>query len=214
MKYDLIYKDYPEYFGSNPDKLLADHYRSISKKSPVLDIGAGQGRNSVFLAENGYKVEALDQSIEGIKIIKRIAEKNKLEINAVNSDFVNFKQQNKYYSAILCFGIIQELSRQSINILIDKINKWTVTGGYIFLTAFSTLDPSFSNVSLKWKIIGKNSYQDNEGAIKTYLEPNEVLELFSNAEIIYHREEFGPIHTHSDGSKHQHGKIEMISKIQ
>ncbi|ADE02113.1 class I SAM-dependent methyltransferase [Haloferax volcanii] len=35
----------------------------------ALDVAAGSGRNALFLAANGYRVDALDQSSEGLSII-------------------------------------------------------------------------------------------------------------------------------------------------
>jgi SAM-dependent methyltransferase len=41
----------------------------------ALDIATGTGRNAVFLAENGYTVDALDKSREGLRIARENAEK-------------------------------------------------------------------------------------------------------------------------------------------
>ena len=47
----------------------------------ALDIATGTGRNAVFLAENGYTVDALDRSREGLEIARENAEKRDVEHN-------------------------------------------------------------------------------------------------------------------------------------
>lgn len=43
-------------------------------KTHILEIGAGQGRDTLFFAENGLKVTALDYSGEGVEAIMRKAQ--------------------------------------------------------------------------------------------------------------------------------------------
>lgn len=40
----------------------------------ALDVACGTGRNAVFLASQGYAVDAIDQSVEGLRITRRNAE--------------------------------------------------------------------------------------------------------------------------------------------
>jgi SAM-dependent methyltransferase len=45
----------------SPSRIVKDHY-VLSHKGKALDIAAGSGRNSVFLARHGFSVEAVDIS--------------------------------------------------------------------------------------------------------------------------------------------------------
>jgi len=44
-----------------------EKFLPLIPKGRALDIGAGQGRNSIFLAKNGFEVEAIDLIPEGLK---------------------------------------------------------------------------------------------------------------------------------------------------
>ena len=73
MNYDKKYKETKEYFGKEPAGILKEHYQKIDKSKPVLDIGAGQGRNALFFAKEGYEVDAIDESKVSIEIVSTLA---------------------------------------------------------------------------------------------------------------------------------------------
>ena len=56
----------------------------------LLELGAGHGRDSIFLALNGIQVEALDYSMAGVEIILNKAKKEKgLRLNSKTFDVRN-----------------------------------------------------------------------------------------------------------------------------
>jgi SAM-dependent methyltransferase len=52
----------------------------------ALDLACGGGRNSIYLAENGWEVSAVDASVEGLKLARLRAAERKVEIEFVNAD--------------------------------------------------------------------------------------------------------------------------------
>jgi len=60
-------------FAKGPTNDIADFYRNLKPNSDILDVGCGEGRNSVFLTEQGHKVDAFDLSESGIEKAKSIA---------------------------------------------------------------------------------------------------------------------------------------------
>jgi SAM-dependent methyltransferase len=52
----------------------------------ALDLACGGGRNSIYLAENGWQVCAVDASAEGLKIARLRAAERKVEIGLVKAD--------------------------------------------------------------------------------------------------------------------------------
>jgi 2-polyprenyl-3-methyl-5-hydroxy-6-metoxy-1,4-benzoquinol methylase len=61
VNYDKVYAENPAYFG-NPFPEVIDYFKRQSKKGKLLDVGCGQGRNAIPLAELGYQVHAIDTS--------------------------------------------------------------------------------------------------------------------------------------------------------
>lgn len=96
--------------------------------------------------------------------------------------------------------------------LVKNVNTWTSLGSLVFVTAFTTGDPTFERNAKNFRKIGKNSFENNEGAAYTYLEDNEILSLFKNFKALYHHEGLGPEHRHGDRPPHRHASVEAVFK--
>ena len=109
MTYNKTYKNTAHVFGSDPEKILKKYASEIDKSRPILDIGVGQGRNSFYLAKMGFHIDSIDPSSVSIEHVLNISQKENLKINAYQNGFHEFVPNNKPYSAILLFGLIQIL---------------------------------------------------------------------------------------------------------
>ena len=68
-------------FNPQPNRFIKsfiEQYQAPSDNIRILDIGMGQGRNSIWLAQQGYHVTGFDPSVEGIRIVKSRARELKL----------------------------------------------------------------------------------------------------------------------------------------
>ena len=126
-----------------------------------------------------------------------------------HSPFEDFVTEPGSYCGILLFGLIQELSWESIHLLLEKVPLWSAKEAFIFVSGFTIEDPSYAEMS-RGKQIGENSFMDTDGNIHTYLEPNEILQLFSDHEAFHHWEGLGPLHKHGDGPEHRHGSVRAV----
>ncbi|KAA3636156.1 MAG: class I SAM-dependent methyltransferase [Calditrichaeota bacterium] len=214
FSYDKKYSSHSAVFGENPEKILVDHFKKIENSKPVLDIGAGQGRHALFLAENGYAVEALEPSEVGIKQMEQVSSEKSLPLFLTHADIKTFEAKADAYSAVLLFGILQVLPREEIEDLLQSIKKWTSLGSMIFVIAFSTEEPSYAKHKQDDKEVGKHSYLDAKGFLRTYLEPNEILQLFADYEVVHHDEHLTEAHHHGDGNIHRHAVIEAVFRVQ
>jgi cyclopropane fatty-acyl-phospholipid synthase-like methyltransferase len=210
MKYDEAYSNIEHVFGDRPEKILEKHFKKLSGIRPVLDIGAGQGRHALFLAREGFNVDAVDPSRVAIETLSEKAAKEKLSIRTHQCGFEDFVPQTDYYAGIAVFGLIQTLDWESIGRLIDKIDRWTGPGSLVFVTIFTTADPLYDHHSQTWIKIGNNSFSNKDGSIRTYLDPGEILELFGQYETVHHWEGMGPRHRHGDGPLEQHAMAEAV----
>ncbi|MBN1211015.1 MAG: hypothetical protein JXA92_00415 [candidate division Zixibacteria bacterium] len=101
---------------------------------------------------------------------------------------------------------------EEIELLVKSVDSWTSLGSLVFISAFTTEDPSYEISVKKFRKIGKNSFENDEGAVHTYLEENEILSLFKNYSVLYHQEGMGPEHHHGYRPSHRHAMTEVVFK--
>jgi 2-polyprenyl-3-methyl-5-hydroxy-6-metoxy-1,4-benzoquinol methylase len=82
VMFNNIYATKKPGFSTEPNALLMSMIEG-RKPGRALDIGMGQGRNSVFLALKGWDVTGFDMSDEGIAIARRNAERAGVKVNAI-----------------------------------------------------------------------------------------------------------------------------------
>ena len=76
-------------FSRKPNAFLADMIRGRTPGT-ALDVGMGQGRNAIFLAEQGWQVTGFDISDQGVKQARAEANRLHLKLNAVVASWDNF----------------------------------------------------------------------------------------------------------------------------
>ena len=97
--YDKHYRE-PDYFGEPYPELLT-FFQDHESKGKVLDLGCGQGRDSIALARMGYSVTGVDISKVGISQMMSIAKKEKLAITGLVADIYNYKIDESIDIAVL-----------------------------------------------------------------------------------------------------------------
>jgi hypothetical protein len=213
-EYDEIYGNVQDFFGAAPDSLLTRFYRWIDLASPVLDIGAGQGRHTLFLARKGFTVDAIDLSEVSIRTVSELASREHLRVKTYHCGFSEFSSEGDVYSGVLLFGLLQILCWEEIGLLKTRLDGWTENGSLLLVTAFTTDDPSYEVCSKDWKQIGKNSYEDPHSEVRTFLESGEVTEVFEGYRVLHHWEGMGPEHRHGENPPHRHGRVEAVFEKQ
>lgn len=77
-------------FKTAPNAFLVESMRSIEPGGKALDVGAGMGRNGVYLAKLGWDVTGIDLSAEGLAVMKADAEKAGLKIETVKTSYEDY----------------------------------------------------------------------------------------------------------------------------
>ena len=93
--FDDEYDEKPEMFG-HPYEELQDYFSRYPIRGTLLDLGCGQGRDSIFLARVGYQVTAVDSSKIGVKQMMDKAQSQGLEIDGIVSDAIDLKVGTRF----------------------------------------------------------------------------------------------------------------------
>jgi SAM-dependent methyltransferase len=206
--YDETYAASAAVFGDEPDRLLVDHLGLLDRKSRVLDVGAGQGRHALFLAGEGFGVDALEPSAVGAAQIAAKAEAAGLSVRVVPGRFEDLPREAAY-GTVLVMGLIPDLREDQIAGLLGHARSWLLPGGLLFVTGFTTEDPSFGTWRTRRKV-GIASFADESGRVRTFLEPGAILSLATGFEPVFHRDGLGPWHRHGGGPPERHARFEAI----
>ena len=175
-----------------PSKDIVGVSEKLREESSVLDIGCGDGRNSIYLAKKGFKVTAFDISKYAIKKIKYIAKKEGLQINAFVQDMTTFSFLKKF-DLIINHGSLHLIERSEWSQLIKKMKENTNKNGYNIHAVFTdTIEPP----------------EELRPFCKGLFREGEIFEYY-NDWIIELKQSYVLEDEHPGGIKHKH----MINKI-
>jgi len=110
-EWDRKYSEGEYVSGVNPSRLLTELLPLIPL-GKALDIACGEGRNSIYLARQGFEVDAVD--ISGVAIKRGREAANGLSVNFIAQDLESFRIPTDTYDLIINFNYIQRTLVQDI----------------------------------------------------------------------------------------------------
>jgi SAM-dependent methyltransferase len=155
-----------------PASFLEDNIDLIEACIPVgsrtLDLAAGEGRNSLFLASRGFKVDAVDFSLEGLRRIRQRATTSSLKVQTVVVDLDHFTVSPCCYSFIINFFFLQRS-------LFESMAEGLRPGGLLIFETYTTLHQQLN--------------PERRMRRNFLLEPGELEHAFPTLELLAYREE-------------------------
>jgi SAM-dependent methyltransferase len=79
------------FYGTEPNEFLREHCSAIRRGGDVLCLAEGEGRNAVFLAQQGFRPVAVDQSAVGLKKAEQLAGERGARIETVVADLDGYR---------------------------------------------------------------------------------------------------------------------------
>lgn len=108
----------------------------------LLDIGCGNGRDSLFFAKNGLKVTGIDSSDSAIRKLNK--QRQNSDIEFICCDYAKtdiFKKRN--YDFCYCRFFIHAITERQENILLQRVHKVLNEKGLFFIEVRSVKDELF-----------------------------------------------------------------------
>jgi tellurite methyltransferase len=130
-----------------PDKTVVEMVGKLDRSiiRNVLDLGCGTGRHTLFLAQAGFEVSAVDSSPEALSILgKQINEKG-IRVNVLQGDYFDDLFAGDSFDFVLAYNVIYHGSRDSFRNTIRLIRRWLKPGGWFFFTCPTRQDDKFGN---------------------------------------------------------------------
>ena len=87
-------------FGTEPNEWLRRHATVWKAGSKILCIADGEGRNSIWLALQGHRVQAFDISDVGVAKARRLAKVNQVEVDFRVTGCDDFAWKTEHYDGV------------------------------------------------------------------------------------------------------------------
>lgn len=92
--------------GNEPAAYLRDHRDYLPPRGLACDLGAGQGRNAVFLAQHGLEVVAVDFSLAALDQCGVRAREHHVTLHRLAADLGNFPLPEGAFDCIINFNFL------------------------------------------------------------------------------------------------------------
>ena len=89
-------------WSSAPNRTVADEVGGLTAGT-ALDLGAGEGRNALWLAERGWSVTAVDFSAVGLDKARAIARQRRLQLTTVVADVTRYHPKQTYDLVLIAY---------------------------------------------------------------------------------------------------------------
>lgn len=165
-------------FGEGPNGYLASKAALLSSDGRALSIADGEGRNSVWLAQQGLKVDAFDFSPTGVRKAERLARKRGVDVKHSVSEMFQWNWTPSTYDVVAAI-FIQFLEPHERDRLFPLINQTLKPGGLLILQGYRLEQLNYGT--------GGPSEPDHlytEAMIRAALRDMDILEVLSYDERI------------------------------
>jgi len=98
----------------------------------AIDLGAGEGRNAVWLATRGWTATAVDFSQVGLDKADQLAAEHGVEINTVRADATTWQPDAPVDLVVLSY---LQLPSEQQRVVLDHAVTWLDPGGTLFVIA-------------------------------------------------------------------------------
>lgn len=171
---------------------MSDFLKTWSIRAPVgraLDIGAGVGNQSRWLASKGFEVDAVEIHPRQLKTLKQTADGMGVTVHAI--DICQFDLAPRRYSLIAALAVFHFIAPSQMNPLAERLQESLTPGGLLLAQVLTTDDPGFDEAQEEgFKVIEDNTFAvDPPANLIHYFEKNELRRLFSHLEVLHYKTE-------------------------
>jgi cyclopropane fatty-acyl-phospholipid synthase-like methyltransferase len=123
-------------FGTAPAQFLRDHLDYLSPGQTALAVADGEGRNSVFMAERGLEVTALEFAPTAIARAKRLAQERSVTVDFHQCDILHDTWPDAQFDIVA--GIfIQFVGPEDRALQFERMQAATKPGGIVMLHGYT-----------------------------------------------------------------------------
>ena len=166
-------------FGTEPNAWLREHVSALSRGGRILSVADGEGRDSVWLAKQGFAVDAFDISERAVETAREFAQREGASIKFTLAGVDAFAWPESLYDGVVAI-FVQFADPATRSRLFERIVRSLKPGGVLILQGYTPKQ-------LEFKTGGPS--------IRTHLYTREMLEsAFAGMTILEMRDYEAEIH--------------------
>ena len=131
-------------FGVEPNVFLTSRKALLKPGMRVLAVADGEGRNGVWLAQQGCEVLSVDVSPLGIEKARKLADNRQVSVRFECADLMRWQWPEGEFDAVVCI-FIQFASPDERKVLFDGFWKALKPGGVVLLEGYGVKQLQYSS---------------------------------------------------------------------
>jgi trans-aconitate methyltransferase len=143
--YETVYREAKQALGEPAREFVEFFETSLKGHLRVLDLGCGQGRDSLAIARLGHSVVGVDQSPTGIRDLLADAEAENLNIQGYVAD-IRFFEPEGAYDVLLIDRTLHMLKAVEWHGLLTRFLDCVNPGGFVLIADERSNIPTFEAV--------------------------------------------------------------------
>ena len=176
-------------WGKAPSAFAKGLLDLVPRRGRILDLGCGEGRDSVYFAERGFAVTGVDASPAGLEKADRLAAERGVTVDWLCRSMLDLPVMGRFDLVYSC-GSIHHVPKEGRSRLFRRLKKLTRPGGVHAHIVFTDV-----------------SVYAEKGEEIDYFAPGDLGAIYSDWLVL--EDEEGAIHCSQDGFAHSHS-IERI----
>lgn len=110
------------FYGTEPNAFIAAMApRYLQPNAEVIELGAGEGRNAVWLACQGFRVTALDYAEAALKKTHQLAVRQGVVVETIQADVTQWQPHRTWDGVVITFLNLPPETRPLLYTLIQRI---------------------------------------------------------------------------------------------
>ena len=180
-------------FKSDPLAKKALGY--LENRKHLLDVGCGEGADSVFFAKKGFQITAIDSNETYLSRLRAFVSDNGVtNISIKSGDVIDHPYRKNFYDVINCLLVGCCMKRSDFERLLITLKQTIKKSGIIIMSLRNYLDPEFTDYVSTETMIEPNTFRKREDCckIRYFIEKNRLRESLADFEILYYYEGYAP----------------------
>jgi len=202
--FDLAYSREEWLFGDAPSEELERVIDGRSLSGVALDLGCGDGRDTMLLIGRGFHVTAIDTSAVALEKLRARVRGTSIEqrLTTVHGPVQDWAWQRGAFDLVVATTLLDHLTERDVASVSSQIVGSLRPGGILFAEVHTTDDPGYA---------GTGQPSEFAQQILHYFAHNELLDLFRrDMRVLFYWERLEVDLDHGD--PHHHGFATLLGE--